>query len=88
MKNNVVAEIFLFFGILFMFMIWALPKGYYFLVPATFSVICFTFALTLYKPEIKQKSMKELFDLLEQAVEEGRDTTEIVEEIHARRKAS
>ena len=75
--QNVVAEIFLFFGILFMFMIWALPEGLYFIVPATFSVICFVFALRLYKPvkkEAKVRDMKEqeVLDILDQFEEYDR----------------
>lgn len=61
MKNfqNFVAEIFLFFGILFMFLLSVTPYPYW-IVLATFSVIFFVFSVVLYKPERKEAKAVDL----------------------------
>ena len=73
--RNIVANTFLFFGILFMFALLVLPAPYW-VIPAVWSAMCYIFAVRLYKPakETKVVDLKEeeVLRLLEQFEEQDR----------------
>lgn len=76
-----IANTFLFFAILFLFLCYFLDPVYW-LCPLTFSAMCFVFAIRLWPK--RQKSLKELLALLDESVAKGEDITAISEEIRRR----